>query len=319
MQIKKTCNIVIAWLGMTVLSVILLSACFTGVEGTKKISLSGQEKKLIEQTPEDTFLNFIKPESADRWVRGKRFVALDNRTALIFDNRTLSTAVDTADFKGRILQFTGLDSIKMPGNEWQTVLLFASDNGNSYRYNTGVTDAANQGQICSDAIPMMVDMDIIETLSTELVGKSLWTRSSLWYDADGNLLQGKRYVKVNVTSIEPGIKVFPLKVNFITEDGTSASMYMNTGSTALDSRSFPTLFALSDPKTLYPGIETEVWALIQNGNVREGMTKEECRLSLGAPSEVSATHNTGRFYDIWKYTDGSYYLFEDGLLKKYHR
>lgn len=47
------------------------------------------------------------------------------------------------------------------------------------------------------------------------------------------------------------------------------------------------------------------------------MTKDEARLSLGAPKDVSQGHNSALLYELWQYPDGSYLMFCDGLLQRF--
>ena len=83
---------------------------------------------------------------------------------------------------------------------------------------------------------------------------------------------------------------------------------------ANDSSPSPKLYRLSAPTTSYPAISDENWALIQKGKIRLGMTKEECRLSLGNPTSTDSGHDYSSTIDIWKYEDGTFLRFQDGLL-----
>ena len=94
---------------------------------------------------------------------------------------------------------------------------------------------------------------------------------------------------------------------------------MNYTSDLHDSRSFSALFYLSDPKRRYPQITQENWALIQEGKVGLGMTKEECKLAIGNPDEVRSGHNRAQIMDIWQYSNGTYLFFADGLLNEYRQ
>lgn len=47
------------------------------------------------------------------------------------------------------------------------------------------------------------------------------------------------------------------------------------------------------------------------------MTKTEARLALGNPKDVSQGHNSALLYELWQYPDGSYLMFEDGLLLRF--
>ena len=82
----------------------------------------------------------------------------------------------------------------------------------------------------------------------------------------------------------------------------------------VESRTFPSLVSIYDPKLKYPQITAETWKLIQEGKVALGMTKEECKLSLGNPSEADSGHDWNNTIDVWSYPDGTCLHFQDGLL-----
>ena len=92
---------------------------------------------------------------------------------------------------------------------------------------------------------------------------------------------------------------------------------MNPSNRGLESRTFSTLFYLSDPKLRYPSIRRDVWDLIRNESVREGMTKEECKLALGNPDDVATGHDWSQTIDIWNYKNGTFLQFQDGLLTRF--
>lgn len=94
---------------------------------------------------------------------------------------------------------------------------------------------------------------------------------------------------------------------------------MKGSSSNYESRSFSSLFSLNDPKLAYPGITPEIWEIICRGGLTVGMTKEECKLSLGNPKEVDTGHDWNSLMDYWKYDDGTYLLFQDGRLINYRK
>ena len=49
---------------------------------------------------------------------------------------------------------------------------------------------------------------------------------------------------------------------------------------------FGDLFGVGNLKAKYPNITEEMWQIISKGEVRKGMTKEECKLSLGDPIRI---------------------------------
>ena len=181
-------------------------------------------------------------------------------------------------------------------------------------YNTGKSPDTAATTVMSDQIPMLIDLDMVDRAKEMLVGLHLWTRSPLWYDEDGNRIDGRKFVPVTVIDVRPGNISFPIRLKFEDDKGKEAWAYMNLGNSHADSRSFANLFSLSDIRSRYPGISDEVWDLICRGKVRYGMTKLECKLSLGNPTEVDTGHDWNQTLDLWHYPDGQILYFEDGLL-----
>lgn len=110
---------------------------------------------------------------------------------------------------------------------------------------------------------------------------------------------------------------FVLSLDITDENSSPAVMYMNIANSGLESRTFPDLFSISDPKLRYPSIRPEVWTLITKGRVATGMTKDECKLALGNPSDVNSGHDWNQTLDLWRYDNGAWLQFQDGLLTSF--
>lgn len=295
-----------------------LSSCFTGVEGTKKITLSKEDKRNVKPTAEELFFSQVAPTPLSQWKPGKKFVAADNKTILIFEQQGLPSDPEAAALAGKTLSFEGVSDRIGPDGKKYALLTFSAD-GQRFLYNTGKLSDSAPETVLSDAIPMMVDSDMIEEARNIVAGKKLWTRSSLWYDADGNRIPGRKFVPVTITDALPGSLMFPLKVAFTDSDGNPAFMFLNFGHSGTDSRQFAHIFSLSDIRKNYPHITDETWDIITREGLKNGMTKEECKLSLGNPNEVSSGHDYSQTLDLWHYSGGTVLWFEDGLLTRFRR
>lgn len=293
---------------------VALTGCFTGVESTKKIGLSRDDRKLIALSAEDTLMNAVRPARLANWQQGKQFLVSDGRISLLFDRYgSAATAVDTGALTGHTLSFSGIDSRRLPDGSVEAVLLMR-DGDRTYRYPTGKSVADAPSKVVSSELPMLIDLDMVSQADRLLRSKELWIRTSLWYDENGSRIAGYKFVPLTVDAVEPGTMVFPLKLILTDGSGRKLMQLMNLGSGSNESRSFARLFRLTDPHKDYPSISDETWRLIQRGKVREGMTKEECRLSLGNPSYTDTGHDYSSTLDIWKYDDGTFLRFRDGLL-----
>ncbi|MBD5203342.1 MAG: hypothetical protein HDS82_00500 [Bacteroidales bacterium] len=293
-----------------------LSSCFTGVEGTKKIELSRADRKSVEISPERRLMDSLISIPLSDWKAGKEFLVTDNRLAVLLTPREVAPLTPADSLMGRILCFQDYSSVPLPDGSEGTALTF-SLNGVDYVYTVSRSPEAASKSIRGGEMPMLIDLDMVRQADSLLAGRKVWTRTRLWYAPDGVRQTGRKFVPVTIDSVVTGNSVFPLIVCFSNEEGREATMLMNYGVSGVESRTFDTLFSLSDPRGRYPGIDSEVWELITNGKVRLGMTKEECRLSVGSPVDVTGGRDWNKTLDIWKYSDGRYLVFTDGLLSEY--
>lgn len=297
-------------------SFFLFSSCFTGIESTKKISLSREDRKQMAPTPEELFFSGIPGVPLEEWGTGKSFLASDDRAILIFDREGMPPGLRDTPLGGKKLYYDGLTNKLDAAGNLVTQISF-TDGLRKYLYNTGKPMEEALKAITSDQIPMLIDLDLIEKVKEKLLDVKLWTRSPLWYDNEGERIDGKKFVAVTIIDIKPGNLVFPVKLLIEDASGTKAWMYMNLGISGNESRSFNNIFYISDPKKNYPNISPQFWELICKGDIAAGMTKEECKLSLGNPSAVNAGHDYSHTLDIWSYENGTVLWFEDGILTRF--
>ncbi len=294
------------------------TSCFTGVEGTKKITLSKDDRKAIQPSDEDLFFQPVAGIPVSQWENGRPFIAADNKALMIFDQQGLPLNPDEAALGGKTLYYSGVEARPAPDGS-RTLIIVFTDGNNLFRYNTGKNVTVAADEIRSDQIPMLIDSAMIDSSRKLLSGKKIWTRSPLWYDAEGNRIPGRKFVPVTIVAVEPGNLVFPVKLLFKTDDGEEAWAFMNFGNSSTESRAFANLFYLSDFRKNFPSITDEVWTLICDGKIAAGMTKLECKLSLGNPSEVDAGHDYSQTLDLWHYPDGAVLWFEDGILTRFRK
>lgn len=296
---------------MLVVSV-FLQGCFTGIESTKQIKLSKDDRKAVAPTAEELFLSGVTATPYGEWPEGKPFVVVGDRGSVLFEPKEIVSGNYTLTV-GDTLRFRSSRIVTLPDGAREVSLLF-SRGRDEFSY-IPQSRRHKGNQVMSDAIPGIVDPEMIEKVGKLLVGKTLWTRTPVWMAEGGRRIDGRKFERVKVTSVSAGTMVFPLKVGFIDENGKDASILMNFGSEGKDSRSFANMFSLSYPRESYSDVSEKYWENIRRGRVEVGMTKEECRLAKGNPSEV----NSGRDYShtllIWGYADGTVLYFVDGILR----
>lgn len=74
------------------------------------------------------------------------------------------------------------------------------------------------------------------------------------------------------------------------------------------------LFGFEDIHQKYPGITEKRWAIIARGNLEEGMSTDECRLSIGDPVEIQLKKDSR--FETWFY-NGKTLEFESGTLQRF--
>lgn len=299
----------------------LANSCSTGIERTKTVTLSRADKKFLQKSPEESFIDSIIVTPLSSWQIGKQFVVTDNKASLLYDLYDAGGRLIHGDsLKGCNVSFMGVNKESDPaGGDVYHAVFSIDESGRKMTYRSRKDFDDLNKAIWSD-FPFLIDKDILNQLNNLLRNRKLWIKTSLWNDSQGSQINGAKFIPVTVTDIEPGNGVFPMRVVFT--DGKIIAyvpMNMKGGNALYESRTFPTLFSLADPKLAYPNITPEIWTLICEGNVTQGMTKEECKLSMGNPKDVESGHDWNSLMDYWKYDNGAYLMFQDGRLINYRK
>lgn len=300
-------------LGISTLLMPTFTSCFTGIEGTKKINLSREDRKNSNPSPEERFMAQVESSPLKDWEPGKRFIVTDDKALLVFVPQAGMFPSYPQSIKGENLEFQGVQSRMNVAGKINVALQF-SDGTYLYVYDTGKDFDSAMEEVKSDRLPMLIDEDMVAKARSLLTGNKFWSRTNLWYDSLDNRISGRKYVDVTITEVLPGNMVFPLHLKIKAEDGSEAFLWMNMGNDSNDSRSFHNLFSLSDIRKHYPAIEPETWEYISRGDVKIGMTKDECKLALGNPVDLNSGHDYSQTIDIWTYENGRVLWFEDGRL-----
>lgn len=297
----------------------LLTGCFTGVEGTKKVTDKDVAKVLSTVTETGDIpklLDMAPADSVASWRVGKRFYVCDDQARLMF-LPSAEYSTDTLHLGGRYVSYAGYTTGSMLDNN-SLVTLHFTDGVHTYSYRTGKELAALHPGY---NIPFFIDQDLVNRAGNQIEGKTYYIKTRIWYDTErGEMRDGRQFVPVKILQVEPGNKVYALKVTFeALDNGERAMLWVSDGAKTMRQRSFDALFALTDPHKNYPHINNDVWNHIVHGTVQEDMTKEECQLSMGAPKSINRLPEQGGMREYWYYDGGVYLYFEDGLLKTNRR
>lgn len=293
-------------------------SCSTGIEGTKTIKMSKEDLRQMAKSKEQTLAESIHGTPLSAWEKGKGFLAMSDRTLYVFDPSSLPLAQSQPSLSGKTLRYSGVESRITPDLREECVILL-SDGDNTYRYRTGKTTEEAMRETLSSKLPLLSDLDLIEEWKSKINGMTLWTKSNLWYEEKGDRQSGLKFAEVKILDVLPETGDFPMKIKIQRPQGETAYLHMNYTSDLHDSRNFAEIFFMSDPKSRYPNISEENWALIQQGKVNIGMTKDECKLALGNPDDVNSGHSQTQTNDMWQYSNGTYLIFTDGLLTRFRQ
>lgn len=327
----KLRRIVIA-AGLCVLLVPAVAGCFTGVESTPRIGLGDVRKQQAAVvTDEQRFLAGLAPTRPSQWHPGHRLRVDDAKIGL-----ALTSASGPADsLPGRDLVFDAFaPAVSLTGTDATELRFHADlpDGRTEYFYRIPVEISALD-TLEAIQVPFTVDLGLVTRVDSLMRGRKLFIRTPMWYSTDGehSAVTGLRHVPVTVDSVVAGDSNYPLAVIFTLDNADLARLlqpdgapctrmvYMTVGSSRAATRNFELLFSFRDPREVYPGIKDDIWALIVRSRVKDGMTREECRLALGAPTTIRRIPTYGGMRENWQYSDGVYLYFDDGYLTRYRQ
>lgn len=319
-------------MAMAAATAALLHSCFTGVESTPRIGAGDvRRQQAAIVTDEQLFLDGLAATPPRQWKAGRRLLVDDDRIGLV-----LTSPVGEIDsLVGRMLIYEGhTPATSLMGMDATDIRFYADMPAGKtpFLYRLAL-DSVALDTISALAVPFTVDLDLVERVDSMMRGKRLFVRTPMWYmpGARHAAVNGLRHVPVVVDSVVAGDSNYPLAVIFTLDDpqyakmidGTGAPVtrmvYMTVGRGRAATRNFDTLFAFADPRRSYPGIKDDVWIQIVQSRLASGMTRDECRLALGAPTTIRKIPTPGGLVENWQYSDGVYLYFEDGYLTRFRQ
>lgn len=296
----------------------LLTSCYTATESTPRIKAEAEELHVPTQEEIVMERNFID-KGCHTWEIGKRFISVDERLSPMLRPVNSGKVLYDSGLSGKVFAYQGYQEDNVYGNKVVVYLMFECE-GDNFLYNTGKSLAELQEMNYIPLIPSLVEEDIITRARELFVGKSLYILTDYWYDLDGEPIEGRHMMPVEVVGVEPGTEVLPLAIQFTDDRGVRAQVYISTKSSQhTQLLSFDRLFSFDNPRDKYNHITDEVWSAITEGRLLTGMTKQECRLSVGLPSEVNKIPTYSGVKEQWMYNNGAYLFFTDGLLEEFRQ
>lgn len=289
---------------------LLVSGCFTGVESTPKITMRDVKRQKVTVTPEQEFAATFRQEPFSSWTHGKKFYVTNRKISYVMSPVEVAERVSEGD----TLRYIGTRSVPSLTEAPDTDMLFLTASGDTLGYRLNTTESELRERTSVD-VPFTIEMSVVDSARGLLNGHDYYVLSPVWYDRSGNNLPGRKFVKVTVADVVAGNDNYPLCVRFVDDTAKEYGVFMSIGSGRRATRNFDTLFAFDDPRRNYPSVSDATWELITRCDVAPEMTRDECRLALGSPREVTRAH----YMERWGYDNGVYLIFDEGYLVRYRK
>lgn len=308
---------IIANVIVIILTALTLQSCFTGVESTPRITAGDVSRAATAVTPEETYFDSVTAMPFSSWKPGKKFYVTDQKIRLLFG----TTLAPSTDLTGSVISYAGARESRSITGAPVTDLLFTSPliPADTLAYRITATPAELNRKNFRPEIPFTIELHIIDKARELLQGKRFYIMTRNWRTADDRITPGPRFVAVTIDSVTTGTDVNPIRISFTTDDGRRSWLLLASGDSSASPRTFASMFSFTDPRKRYPAVTDDNWALIREGRVTAGMTREEVRLALGKPASVDRAPGYNYLHEMWTYENGIYLIFEDGLLTSFRR
>ncbi len=296
----------------------MMTACYTATESTPRIK--AEKEELRTPTPEEMVMeyNFVE-KGCHTWQEGKTFISIEDALSPMLRPVAGGAIKYESGLMGKQFVYRGYMEENLYGNKEVIYLVYECE-GNSFLYNTGKSLTEIQDLNYTPLIPSLIDMDNVAMARSLFVGKQLYILTEYWYNAIGDVIEGRHLIPVEITAVEPGTSVLPLAIHFVDDRGVEAQVYISTkSSSSTQLLSFDRLFSYENPRLKYQHITDAVWNAITEGRLIKGMTKQECRLSVGLPSEINKIPTYSGVKEQWMYNNGAYLFFSDGMLEEFRQ
>ncbi len=303
-------NITIAT-AAAVFTAVAVAGCFTGIESTPKITGTDVRRDRMAPNPDAGYLDSAVPESISDWKPGKAFVVTDSRISLAMAVGGARGELEAGD----TIYFSGVRDVNSMLGKPVAEIRFTGRDGLEAVFNAEAS-IGELSEMEGVKIPFTVELSRVEAVRKRMTGGKYYILTSDWNDMNRQPRRGRKYVEVTAVDVQPGNDTYPVCV-ILAQQTDMFTVMLSLGNGIADTRKFPTVFSTKNPRSSYPEISDANWTLIQNGKVAEGMTRGEVRMAIGSPKNVDRRPGYSVLSEVWTYPDGSFMIFEDGLLKRF--
>lgn len=242
----------------------------------------------------------VKSSTNNNWVEtikyntlktGMRFMVLSpvkgSAYELEFREKTSNKTLLVKDFGGKIFVYKKWEHIRI--DDTSRNRFYFECEGKEYFFDDNFED---ENQILNWNIESLIWLDEVDIVKQKLENKTLWLNADSWkYNLNGNTVykdNPERFSKVTVLQVGVGnYSNYPVRVLFKNEKDQKQyfidGCVSGTLGSCFSSQKLSDLFLFEDPEKTHQNIKKEFWTAIQNREIKNGMTEEECYLSLGQP------------------------------------
>lgn len=296
------------------LYLLIASLSLTACASSGAVFSDKELKERVALSPEQQFEidNFITYNCTE-WERDKPFLYVADELNMLLQPIAGGTP-PVRSYRNKLFTFHSM-SEESPYGVPHASLVFECE-GELYKFDTNRGFDSLLDKSYTPFLPHMVSLDRVERAKKVLIGKKLYIKTAVWYNENQTMKSGRKMVPITITDVVAGTERLSAFIQFIDVKGNTSYVFMNLPSSDFSKQylTFHRLFDFENPRLAYPLITDKHWELITQSKVCVGMTKDECRLSLGLPTEVNRVPTYTGLVERWHYASGMYYVFEDGIL-----
>lgn len=184
-------------------------------------------------------------------------------------------------------------------------IVFEDSKGNSYylpvaisKTNCGMVDddfiMDNKNKFFPNAFSFSdANAKVSESLMDKYGNRNIYLKKkTTCYASGGEEVKMPRYTHFKIKNIISDANSPFHTLELTSEEGTVYAIKVTFGTTSTANTILQTdnyfndVFGIGNLKERYPDINAEMWQFISRGEIRTGMSKDECRLSLGNPIRI---------------------------------
>ncbi len=271
-------------------------------------SKASNKKDIVDETQ-----NLYKIASPNTWAVGDTFIYLTPKLNVVL-RPAIPVFNDTTDYYNQIFTFEGIKTV----TDWHNnslINLEFSNNGKSFTYSTNKSLEQFADSTYNPLIGGLYRLQELIDAKEILIGEKLYILTDLYKSLDGKLSStNKKFVEVEIKELKTDSIEHPVEVVFTDENGDLYSISTRFSNTlqAESKSNFSYIFSRINPREKYKDIKSDVWEVIKNGQLKEGMTKNDVVLSIGRPNNIDKNATYTGWRELWHYDNGTVITFHDG-------